>query len=106
MARYDSETGVYLGEPEPVSTPEPTPEPTYDTVDPRRQSQQLYDHLVNVVGTSRSDAAAEAFNFLAQSAIGGDKRAVVNDPGYQPLAWSSDPRRAVGADRPTETKPT
>jgi len=69
-----------------------------DGIDPRILSRQVYDSLMEN-GATREEAAGEAFSVIAQAAMAGDRRVVV-DKEWQPLRWASDPRRAVGADRP------
>jgi len=109
MPNYDPDTGAWLGTPEPVTipdgTPEPTPDPTYTTPDPRAAATELFHTLV-ANGTGGEDAAAEAFSFLAAQAQAGDRRPIVNDKDYRPLQWANDPRRTPAAARgeTSETK--
>jgi hypothetical protein len=93
--RYDPDTGAYLGEPEPVSINDGTPEPdpTYTTPDPRILSREHYDRRI-LEGASRETAASESLNLLARAAMAGDQRVIVVDNARHPLTFEPTPSGA------------
>jgi hypothetical protein len=56
-------------------------------VDPRQLSNEVFNSRM-AQGLTREDAASEAFSVLAQAALAGDRRVIVDDTG----AWRTSER--------------